>query len=74
MITITYCNTLGYLPRATRAAAELKQKLGVDPDLIPGSGGIFEVAVDGKVVAKKGMSGFPTEDEVVGAVRKALGR
>ena len=30
--------------------------------------------MDGKVVAKKGMSGFPTEDEVVGAVRKALER
>jgi hypothetical protein len=30
--------------------------------------------VDGKVVAKKGMNGFPTEGEVVDAVRKALGR
>jgi hypothetical protein len=30
--------------------------------------------VDGKVVSKKGLSGFPTENEVVEAVRKALGR
>jgi hypothetical protein len=30
--------------------------------------------VDGKVVAKKGLSGFPTEGEVVEAVRQALGR
>jgi len=74
MITITYCNVWGYLPRATRAAAELKQFLGVESDLIPGSGGIFEVAVNGKVVAKKGKSGFPTETEVVDAVRQALGR
>ena len=46
----------------------------MDSDLVPGSGGIFEVAVNGKVVAKKGMSGFPTEQEVVTAVRQALGR
>jgi selenoprotein W-related protein len=46
----------------------------VDSDLIPGSGGVFEVAVDGKVVAKKGRNGFPTEGEVVEAVRQALGR
>lgn len=30
--------------------------------------------MDGKVVAQKGVSGFPTENEVVEAVRKALGR
>jgi selenoprotein W-related protein len=46
----------------------------MEPELIPGSGGIFEVAVDGKVVAKKGKNGFPTEIEVVDAVRQALGR
>jgi len=51
MVTITYCNVWGYLPRATRAAAELKKALGVEASLVPGSGGIFEVAVDGKVVA-----------------------
>jgi selenoprotein W-related protein len=46
----------------------------VDAKLVAGSGGIFEVAVDGKVVAKKGMSGFPTEQEVVKAVGAALKR
>lgn len=46
----------------------------MDAKLVAGSGGIFEVAVDGKVVAKKGMSGFPTEQEVVKAVGAALKR
>ena len=46
----------------------------MESKLVPGSGGIFEVAVDGQVVSKKGLSGFPTEDEVVAAVRKALAR
>jgi len=61
MVTITYCNVWGYKPRAVRAAAELQKALGVEAELIPGSGGIFEVAVDGQVVAKKSLSGFPTE-------------
>lgn len=54
-------------------AAALKQDLGVDSSLSKGSGGIFEVAVNGKVVAKKGLAGFPTETEVVAAVRRELG-
>jgi hypothetical protein len=32
------------------------------------------VTVEGKVVAEKTALGFPSEDEVVNAVRKALGR
>lgn len=46
----------------------------MDAELVPGSGGIFEVAVDGKVVAKKGLTGFPSEQEVVKAVGAALKR
>ena len=46
----------------------------MEAELVPGSGGIFEVAVDGKVVAKKGLTGFPSEDEVVKAVGAALKR
>lgn len=39
-----------------------------------GSGGIFEVSVDGKVVAAKGLMGFPTEQEIVDAVARVLPR
>ena len=46
----------------------------MEADLVPGSGGIFEVAVDGKVVAEKGLAGFPTEQDVVKAVGAALRR
>jgi len=61
------------LPRATRAAAALKEELEQDCELIKGSGGIFEVAVDGKVVSKKSLGVFPTEKDVVDAVGAALG-
>lgn len=57
---------------ATRAAAGLKQHLNVDVELIRGSNGIFEIAVDGRVVASKGAAGFPSEDQVTKAVREAM--
>jgi hypothetical protein len=46
----------------------------VDSELKVGSSGIFEVAVNGSVVAKRGMTGFPSEEEILDAVGKALGR
>lgn len=61
------------MPRAARAAAALKQELELDAELLKGSGGIFEVAVDGRVVTKKALGKFPDEKEVVDAVSKALG-
>jgi selenoprotein W-related protein len=50
----------------------LKEQLDVEPELVPGSGGIFEVEVDGKVVARKTRTGFPDEQEIVDAVARAL--
>jgi selenoprotein W-related protein len=61
-----------YLPRATRAAAVLKERLGVDATLIKGAGGVFQVAVDGEVVARKTLDGFPTEDAIIDAVRARM--
>lgn len=53
-------------------AATLKEELDVSVELIRGSGGIFEVEVDGRIVAKKTpQRGFPEDAEVVAAVRSA---
>ena len=49
----------------------MKEELGIDAELKLGSGGIFEVAVDGRVVAKRGFTGFPSEQEIVDAVAQA---
>jgi selenoprotein W-related protein len=62
------------LARATRAAAALKKELALDARVIEGSAGTFEVAVDDKVVAKRRLWCFPSEDEIVSAVRVALAR
>ena len=44
----------------------------MDVSLEKGSGGIYTVAVDGRVVARKTPErGFPSEEEVVDAVRGA---
>ena len=39
----------------------------MDPELIPSSGGVFEVVADGDLVfSKKALGRFPEEDEVIG--------
>jgi predicted Rdx family selenoprotein len=49
--------------------------LGVPSTLIPGRNGIFEVRYNGRVVAKKDIeTGFPTEDQIVEALRPLLSR
>jgi predicted Rdx family selenoprotein len=51
----------------------LREEVGVEAELIEGSRGVFEVAVDGAVVAQKSFLGFPEEPELVRSVRQALG-
>ncbi len=53
-------------------AAELKQSRGIDAKLIQGSGGVFEVVVDGKLVFSKKLLGrFPEKDEIAGLIPAA---
>lgn len=51
----------------------LREELGVEAALIRGHGGIFTVAVEGQVVARKTFSGFPDEEEILRSVQRALG-
>lgn len=46
----------------------------MEAELKTGASGIYEVAVDGRVVIKKQTLAFPTEQEIVDAVSKAVGR
>ena len=52
-------------------AAQLKQDLGLDAEMIGGKSGEFTVWVDDRMVAEKTWSGFPDPDDVVDAVREA---
>jgi selT/selW/selH-like putative selenoprotein len=49
----------------------LKQRFGVDAELIRGKDGVFDVRVDGKLIFSKHELGrFPEPDEVEGKVER----
>jgi len=73
VVSIVYCITCDYRPQALRAASALRQALGIDAILVRGHSGRFDVEVDGRVVAARSGSRFPTDEEVVDAVARALG-
>ena len=50
----------------------LREELGIEAELVKGHGGIFTVAVDGRVVARKTWSGFPEEEEILRGSLAAL--
>jgi selenoprotein W-related protein len=53
-------------------AAELKEKLGLESELVASHGGVFEVSVGGKKVFSKKQTGrFPEPGEIVGLLEKA---
>ena len=70
-IRIDYCGVRNYLPRASSLAAEIKKQLGLESQLVRGSGGIFEVSVDGeRIFSKKAEGRFPSEKEIVDKLRE----
>jgi len=50
-------------------AAEISKKLGVQPELIKGAGGVFDVVADGALIFSKHREGrFPDAAEIVQAL------
>ena len=46
-------------------AAEFKERFRVEPELVKGNGGVFEVIVDGALLfSKRALGRFPDEGEV----------
>jgi len=70
-ISIIYCRPCGYEKRAKDVAAALRKQLAMEAKLVPGSGGIFEVKVGERTVAKRAKGHFPDAAEVVAAVAAA---
>ena len=63
VITITYCTQCNWMLRAAWLAQELLQTFGQDlgsVTLVPGTGGIFVITVDGtQIWERKADGGFP---------------
>jgi len=56
-------------------AALIKDSIGAEVQLVEGGRGEFTVWVGDNVVAKKDpLVGFPTDDDALAAVQRALGR
>lgn len=66
-IEIYYCGEWNYLPEASRLEDELKGKFSdIKIKLNKGSGGIFKVISDGKVIFDKvDTLRFPNENEIL---------
>jgi len=51
-------------------AAAIKDTFRIESELIPGSGGIFEVKVDGRLIFSKSAAGrFPETAEILDAIK-----
>jgi len=55
-------------------AAELKAQMDVEAELVPGSGGVFDVRVDGDVVYSRHAEGnkFPQSDALIEQLKKIV--
>ena len=59
------------MPQATSLAAAIKRDLGIDPELIGGDRGIFDVKADGAMVfSKYEEDRFPSHDEILQGLRE----
>ena len=71
-VTIEYCTSWNYKPRASRLEDELIAKFGPQTkvELIPGSSGVCIVCVDEKqLFSKKELNRFPSDGEIVGLIK-----
>jgi len=63
LVRITYCTQCNWLLRAGWMAQELLQTFGQDlggVELVPGTGGVFEITLDGESIwERKRDGGFP---------------
>ena len=76
-ITLEYCVPCNYTERAKWTAKELESRFpsAVAVTLIAGSGGVFEVEVDGQpIFSKRQLRRFPEMDELTTAIEAYLAK
>ena len=75
-ITITYCTQCNWLLRASWMASELLNTFGTEigsVTLVPGTGGVFVIDVDGtQIWERKRDGGFPEPKEIKKRIRDLI--
>lgn len=73
-ISIEYCSVWNYLPKASSLEANIRKKFKIeDINLIPSSGGVFEVQVNNELIfSKKALGRHPDSDEIEKIIQKKL--
>ena len=72
-ISIKYCTSWGYYSQALRLREELQNKFSADVEILEGSGGVFEVELNGdSIFSKKELGRFPNENEVIDLIEEVL--
>lgn len=72
VVTVRYCTQCRWLARATWLSQELLTTFPTQIDVLlcPGTGGIFEVELDGQVIFSRAAAGrFPEPKELKQAIR-----
>ena len=70
-VSIKYCTEWNYLPYASRVEEELNATFsGINVQLIPGHGGVFEVTLDNRLIYTKSNTGrFPEAEEITKIIK-----
>lgn len=72
-ISIKYCTSWGYYSQALRLREEIQNKFSADVEILEGSGGVFEVELNGdSIFSKKELGRFPNENEVIDLIEEVL--
>jgi len=72
-ISIKYCTSWGYYSQALRLREEIQNKFSADVEILEGSGGVFEVELNGdSIFSKKKLGRFPNENEVIDLIEEVL--
>ncbi len=51
----------------------IKRSVGIEPVLVKGDGGVFDVVVDGEVLfSKKALGMFPSSEEVINKISELV--
>lgn len=76
IISIEYCTSWGYVPKAVGLAQSImnEHKNNISSlNIIPSSGGVFEVKLNDELIySKKELGRFPEEGEVENKIREKI--